>query len=377
MIYITITLILISGSAFAFIGSPIRRLQHSLARNTHFGQAEHDTEQFKLFKNNCEGNWKGLQAGYDPQDDEVEDYMYTEVNIEPSGNGEELKQMNGFVVGEIRADCEVCFDSERLKTKEAGLFSDGSLGNRKCCANVDVRGPSPTVRGLSMEVGFRHGDGKMRILLSYSPIDFDDNQVPLAMGLMDVVITRERLGKRPLKLDEKEGGWDVYWRETKERDFDKLAMAGEVVSNEVVQFLPSDISVVWPSAPLTLASLDAAKKDTQEHHHHHIDGGGHVPGRSSGNTDEKDDDDNFVYRRVFRGGLLVECQAIVYPGAPTAVKLAHAPSPNEPVVYTADLSFAALEPPSVEAIEATGEVRLLPPRLLDLRVGKMETVGKF
>ena len=73
------------------------------------------------------GYWKGLQAGYDPQDDEVEDYMYTEVTVEGTENGTELKQMNSFVVGEIRADCEVCFDSERVKTKEAGRFAVGSL----------------------------------------------------------------------------------------------------------------------------------------------------------------------------------------------------------------------------------------------------------
>ena len=72
---------------------------------------------------------------------------------------------------------------------------------------------------MSMEVGFRHTDGRIRVLLSYSPIDFDDKKVPLAMGLMDVVITRERLGKRPLKLDMADGGWDVMWRDTTEGQF--------------------------------------------------------------------------------------------------------------------------------------------------------------
>jgi hypothetical protein len=46
-------------------------------------------------------------------------------------------------------------------------------------------------------------------------------------------------------------------------------------------------------------------------------------------------------------------------------------------VYSADLAFAALEPPSQEQIERTGEVRLNPPRLLDLIAGSRETKTRF
>ena len=375
--FIALLCTLVIGYALAFRPNAIRRTSasglisasSSSSRLLMSGDS-HSKEQFSLFKENCEGYWKGLQAGYDPQDDEVEDYMYTEVTVEPTGNGEELKQMNSFVVGEIRADCEVCFDSERLKTKEAGRFAVGSLGNRKCCANVDVRGPAPTVRGMSMEVGFRHGDGKVRILLSYSPIDFDDNEVPLAMGLMDVVITRERLGKRPLKLDEAEGGWDILWRDTDENSFDNLSKEGQVVSSDMRQFMPGDTARVLPSPPLTLESLE---KSRAERVHHVVDGSSSVG--VVGETD--DEEDNFVYRRVFSGGVLVEAQAIVYPGQPTEARLAHAPSPDEAITYTADLSFTALEPPSPEQIEREGQIRLQPPRLLDLRVAKLATKTAF
>ena len=53
---------------------------------------KHDAEQWTLFKENTVGYWKGLQAGYDPQDDEVEDYMYTEVTVEGE---DELTQRKG------------------------------------------------------------------------------------------------------------------------------------------------------------------------------------------------------------------------------------------------------------------------------------------
>ena len=326
---------------------------------------KHDAEQWTLFKENTVGYWKGLQAGYDPQDDEVEDYMYTEVTVEGE---DELTQRNGFVVGEIRADCEVCFDSERLRTKDAGVFRLGGMGNRKCCANVDVRGPAPTMRGMSVETGFRHGDGRVRVLLSYSPIDFDENQIPLAMGLMDVVITRERLNKRPLKLDEEEGGWDVMWRETTEEDFDRLADPDQVLSVEMKQYLPDDESRTIPSPAQAFNSLEA-KSDSRQHHHH--DGDDDLC--LSSTTEEE----QFVYRRAFPGGLLVESEAIVYPGVPTRIRLGHAPSPDQALLYSADLTFSALERPSAEEIATIGEVRLRPPRLLDLSVGKRELASKF
>lgn len=367
VIFIAISL---TGCVFSLqfstkLTSKARSPNQSLTRLQDKGK--HDAEQWALFKQNTAGFWKGLQAGYDPQDDEVEDYMYTEVTVEGE---EELTQQNGFVVGEIRADCEVCFDSERLRTKDAGVFSQGAMGNRKCCGNVDVRGPAPTMRGMSVETGFRHGDGRVRILLSYSPIDFDENEVPLAMGLMDVVITRERLNRRPLKLDDEEGGWDVLWRVTKEEDFDKLAQSDQVLSVEMQQYMPDDESRTIPSPAQALNSLEV-KSDQQQHHHHH-DSEGDLCSSSS-----DQEEDQFVYRRVFPGGVLVESEAIVYPGVPTRIRLGHAPSPDEALVYSADLTFSALERPPVDEMANSEMMRLRPPRLLDLSVGKREIASKF
>ncbi len=204
------------------------------------------SQQFEMFKKNNEGHWKGLQTGYDPQDDEVEDYMYTEVTFTDDEETGELRQKNGYVVGEIRTDCEVLFDSERLKEKEVGTFGAGKMRNIRTLQNVDLRGPAPTPRGLSLEASLRHGDGKLRVLFAYTPLDFEDflglGQIPVAMGLTDVIVVRERLNNRPLKLEEKEGGWDVMWRASKDQDFAQFERIGNLKNvnryvhrNEAVQ----------------------------------------------------------------------------------------------------------------------------------------------
>ena len=206
----------------------------------------------------------------------------------------------------------------------------------------------------------------MRILLSYSPIDFDENEIPLAMGLMDVVITRERLNKRPLKLDEAEGGWDVMWRETTEANFDGLAQSDQVITCEMKQFIPDDEARQVESPSLELTSLDSESKGESSHHQHHAN-----------EATEEEEGEQFVYRRAFPGGLLVESEAIVYPGMPTCIRLVHAPSPDEALLYSADLTITALERPTAEEVATSGEVRLRPPRLLDLSVAKRRTASTF
>ena len=82
VIFIAISL---TGCVFSFqfstkLISRARSPNQSLTRLQDKGK--HDAEQWALFKQNTAGFWKGLQTGYDPQDDEVEDYMYTEVTVE-------------------------------------------------------------------------------------------------------------------------------------------------------------------------------------------------------------------------------------------------------------------------------------------------------
>ena len=45
---------------------------------------------------------------------------------------------------EIRTDCEVCFDSERVRSREMGVYSKGKLKSR-FCSNAEVRGVNFTL----------------------------------------------------------------------------------------------------------------------------------------------------------------------------------------------------------------------------------------
>ena len=77
-------------------------------------------KQFDMFSKNQIGKWIGVHTGYDPEDDMVADHMYVESLLEKVEDG--IKHYNSFVAGEIRTDCETCFDSERLRTKEVGTY---------------------------------------------------------------------------------------------------------------------------------------------------------------------------------------------------------------------------------------------------------------
>ena len=79
-------------------------------------------------------------------------YCEEELVAQTSGdaNSPEIVHSRSLVLGEIRADCEVCYDSERLKTKEVGRYTIGKMRTRHC-ENVELRGPALTPRGLSME----------------------------------------------------------------------------------------------------------------------------------------------------------------------------------------------------------------------------------
>ena len=150
-----------------------------------------------------------MHTGYDTEELDVADHMYVESLLEKTSEG--IAHFNSFVVGEIRTDCETCFDSERVKTRKVGTYSPGKLSLQyKTCACADLRGPSPTPRGMSMEITLREGESRVRVLLAHEPYQFEDiggiGQVPCTMLLRDIVIVRERLGERPLELSPEEGG---------------------------------------------------------------------------------------------------------------------------------------------------------------------------
>jgi len=184
--------------------------------------------QWKLLIENHCGSWKGIQTGYDPQNDEVADHVYSEtiLTLDENSVPPSIRHINKFVAGEIRTDYEVPYDAERVKVKELGVYTKDKLKTRLCC-NAEVRGPGSTARGLSVEVSLRGaGDSRIRVLFSYAAEDFEaieDSNTEVRSGwlgglfssapssptlfaarsleLTDVVVTRERLNRRPLDVD--------------------------------------------------------------------------------------------------------------------------------------------------------------------------------
>ena len=223
--------------------------------------------------------------------------MYTEQNL-VYGSDDSIKHINAIVAGEIRADCEVCFDSERLKSKEVATYTLGKLRSR-VCSNVDLRGPAPTARGLSMEVCIRHDDGRIRVLLAHAPIDFqqlDGDKCQYAMVLKDIVVVRERLNKRPLKLDENP---DSMWIEPPSSLFEgkfggsrqKFNINGELLS-EVIP-------------PSVLPVCEDPNADSSDDH----------------NSDLSDN----MYRRILPGGIKIEAPMIILSGAETRTRISWIP----------------------------------------------------
>ena len=290
--------------------------------------------------------------------------MYCESNLEKNADGTEVKHINSLVLGEIRADCEVCFDSERLKSKEVGTYSLGKLKSR-VCANVDIRGPGLTPRGISTELIFRHDDGRIRVLLAHSPIDFVEVQgvgsVPSAYALRDIVIVRERLDKRPLKTD---SNADIMWRPTADGTFagpftgsrQRFSTQG-VVESEAVSFA---------SLPACQVVSDEVKSaltgDKQQDDHK----------SSTGNSDSEIEGGE-MYTRIFDGGIMIEAPWIIAAGLEVRARVSWVPcagTSSAPTLYAADVGLLAV----AEVMQLpTGNSVLVPPKLIDFYV---ETLNK-
>jgi hypothetical protein len=154
------------------------------------------------------GNFTGVQTGYDPDNEEVADYMYTQSNM--AIDNYTITHINSIVAQEIRSDCETCFDSERIKSKIIGRYTPETIRTR-LCENAELRGPGLTPRGISTEISIRDGDARIRVLFAYEPFFFKDNNEVMdtpAFKFSDYVIVRERISKRPLnKPDNPDSLW--------------------------------------------------------------------------------------------------------------------------------------------------------------------------
>ena len=95
--------------------------------------------QWELYKSHHVGRWTGVQTGYDPLDQAVADHMYTQVDLKLDSASDSVTHSASVVAGEVRTDCEVCFDSDQLCTKQMGVYTKEKLRSR-LCFNAELRG---------------------------------------------------------------------------------------------------------------------------------------------------------------------------------------------------------------------------------------------
>jgi hypothetical protein len=310
------------------------------------------SSQWDMFRDNQVGTWKGVHAGYDPSNTEVADYLYCETKMELSPDSTSMAQTNAFVVGEIRTDCEVCFDSERVKTKNAGIFSSGRLIHR-VCDNAAMKGPFPTPRGMSLEITIREptslGDGRIRVLFGYSPInmvDLDMLDAPASLLLKDMVVVRERLGVRPLDLPIEGGGPDAMWSivdeavfsETKYRGIRKQCTAsGEIQATDITPgFLP-ELGI---------------GKDMDEH----------VVG------EERSE----LFCRILPGGIKVEVPWVLLSHVPSDLRISWMPCASQGSRQV--FAVGTTVEPNIESNLDDGTLRVLPAKVSSLFIEHLEAI---
>lgn len=315
--------------------------------------------QWDLYVRNHAGYWKGVQTGYDPENIEVADFMYTEVNLAKNDENSEIVHTNSYVQGEIRSDCETCFDSERLKSKQVGIYSPGKLRSR-LCANAEIRGPGVTPNGLSTEIIFRHGDGRMRILLAHSAIDFMEVEgmgiVPSTFLLKDIVVVRERLDSRPYDLDI---GPDLMWVPTPSTAFEG-SYEGQRQRFTTTGKLSSD-SVTFT----TLPPCKVTDVEVDEILNTYLEDDVIIRKDPTPVTNEPQED---MFRRVFKGGLLVEAPWIISSDVGVRARVSWKPDESDKL-YAAEIglfmsSAAAFQLPN-------GSARLAAPVLTDFFVDEI------
>lgn len=152
-----------------------------------------------------------------------------------------------------------------------------------------------------MEVCIRHtnSNSRIRVLLAHAPIDFqqyENDKCQYAMVLKDIVVVRERLDKRPLKLDDNP---DSMWIETPSDHFEgkfggsryKFSINGDMLSETI----SSDVLPIC--------------KD---------------PNGDSSDDHNSDLTDN-MYKRILPGGIMIEAPMIILSGTETRTRISWMP----------------------------------------------------
>lgn len=323
--------------------------------------------QWNLFTKYQSGDWKGIQTGYDPEDDDVADHMYIDSNLKLDEDGLTVSQTNSIVMSEVRADCEVCFDSTKIRTKEIGTFSKTTLKSR-LIENVELKGPGSTPRGISYEVNIRHDNNRLRVLVAFEPYDWNDSEnIPMSMVLRDIVITREGLNSKPINDDDNP---HMLWTSVdKYRNIyiSSSSTAGGIGSGNRLfhgDQYRNDLqgntvsSTLDPKVTLPICNCLP---------------GVEVEDSSSHDTPVTDSIRSGVYSRIFPGGVKVEIPILVTAKDLFRVRTSWAiydlDMKDSRIVYACECAVTIMD--SVTTM-ADGRTRVSPPALRDFFVEKFE-----
>lgn len=319
--------------------------------------------QWELYAKYQSGDWRGIQTGYDPEDDDVADHMYIDSNLKLSEDGESVLQTNSIVMSEVRADCEVCFDSTKIRTKEVGTFSKFNLKSRHI-ENIELKGPGSTPRGVSYEVSFRHEKNRLRVLVAFEPYDWNEvDNIPISMALRDVVITREGLDSKPINDDSKPHSlWtsvdkfqQIYSTKsttsTNSRQYSRVQLRNDLQGNTITTAVES--TAVLPRCQC-LPGVEV--EDVSLH-----------------DTPVTNSIDSGIYSRIFPGGVKVEVPILVTAKDLFRVRTSWAPYDTElkdsRIVYACECAVTIIDSVTVMA---DGRTRVSPPALRDFFVEKFE-----
>ena len=293
--------------------------------------------QWELMKKYQLGNFIGIQTAYDPDNDDVAEFMYTQSNLVLDDNTNIITHTNSIVAQEIRSDCETCFDSEKLKSKVIGQYSKGKLRSR-LCESCEVRGPGLTPRGLSTEFIIRHEDSKIRVLLAYEPYYYDTNPNSYedskpAFKFSDYIIVRERISRRPLNLDDDP---DNLWLDLPNNNwFENNYFSG--FRHNFINGLPVVDAVEKVKLPVFTTIVKDTKDSNNNSKDHIIDASVLTQTQTQEQIDETIANE-LNFKRILNGGILIQTPMIIDGDNEAIIRISFVPlqkplpSPSPPSV---------------------------------------------
>jgi hypothetical protein len=130
------------GFAFGF-RSPTCQYAAPGEAGDEMDEDEDDKRQWELFQkyhtkgDGDETKYRGTWTTYDYMGDVLDSTMAS-VNyqkaVHPETKQEGIVQVHEIVIGEIKSDCETCFDSENVRTFPVAQYQEGEMRRQRCAS---------------------------------------------------------------------------------------------------------------------------------------------------------------------------------------------------------------------------------------------------